>query len=97
MHRDFTLNRYRSLIGAAAAAIYTPTTVQDYLASPPGRCLILRHDVDRAPGRALDMARVEEEMGVRGSYYFRRWAEDNKMIKHSASHLNRLMTVISNT
>jgi len=72
MHRDFTLNRYRTLLSAAADSIYTPTTVRDYLTSPPGRCLILRHDVDRAPERALDMARVEEEMGVRGSYYFRR-------------------------
>ena len=75
MHRDFTLNRYRTLLSAAVDSIYTPTTVRDYLASPPGRWLILRHDVDRAPGRALDIARVEEEMGVRGSYYFRRGAD----------------------
>ena len=39
---------------------------------PPGRPLVIRHDVDRWPGTALDMARVERECGLRASYYFRR-------------------------
>ncbi|MBN1106620.1 MAG: hypothetical protein JXL84_24675 [Deltaproteobacteria bacterium] len=32
---------------------------------------ILRHDVDRRPGRALEMAAVEESFGVRSTFYFR--------------------------
>ncbi len=65
MTRDFTLMAYRDLMETVTDSVYTPTTVCDYLTSPPARAMILRHDVDRAPERALDMARVEDEMGVR--------------------------------
>ena len=75
MTRDFTLRMYRNLMQTITDSVYTPTTVCNYLTSPVEHCLILRYDVDRAPGRALDMARVEEEMGVQGSYYFRRGAD----------------------
>ena len=72
MTRDFTLGMYRNLMETFTTSVYTPITVCDYLTSPPTRAVILRHDVDRAPERTLDMARVEGEMGVQGSYYFRR-------------------------
>lgn len=35
------------------------------------KCLILRHDVDRFPKQTLKMARMESEMGIRSTYYFR--------------------------
>lgn len=70
MPRDFTLQRYKSLLSVVANSFYTSTMVWDYLTSPPERCLILRYDVDRAPRRALDMTRVEGEIGVQGNYYF---------------------------
>ena len=63
---------YCNLMETVSTSVYTPTTVCDYLTSPPARAVILRHGVDRAPDRALDIARVEEEMGVQGSYYFTR-------------------------
>jgi hypothetical protein len=72
MTRDFTLRMYRDLMETVTTSVYTPTLVCDYLTSPPARAIILRHDVDRAPERALNMAKVEGEMGVQGSYYFRR-------------------------
>ena len=31
----------------------------------------MRHDVDKLPGNALKMARLEHEMGVKATYYFR--------------------------
>ena len=36
-----------------------------------GPTLILRHDVDQHPRSALAMAAIEEELGVRSSWYFR--------------------------
>ena len=33
--------------------------------------LILRHDVDQHPGSALKMAKIEQDLGVRSSWYFR--------------------------
>ena len=71
MSRDFTLERYSELLSAAVSSIYTPITVQDYLTAPAKRCLILRHDVDRVPERALEMARVEQGVDVTATYYFR--------------------------
>ncbi len=33
--------------------------------------MILRHDVDKLPENSLEMARLEHELGIRGTYYFR--------------------------
>lgn len=33
--------------------------------------ILLRHDIDRTPQRALDIAQVEHEYGIRATYYFR--------------------------
>jgi len=48
------------------------TFAEFFLSDPRPRafCLI-RHDVDRRPKRALLMARLEKELGVRATYYFR--------------------------
>jgi len=34
-------------------------------------CVILRHDVDRLPENALVFARIEKQVGIKVSYYFR--------------------------
>jgi hypothetical protein len=36
-----------------------------------GYVAVLRHDVDRLPGNALKMAQIENELGLRASYFFR--------------------------
>lgn len=41
------------------------------MSNPLEKVVILRHDVDRLPGNALKMARLEHEMGVQATYYFR--------------------------
>ena len=69
--RDFTLKKYQELIEAIRSTGYKTTPVHDYLVSPEGRCIILRHDVDRSVDRNLAMARLEAEYGVRSTYYFR--------------------------
>jgi len=70
--RDFTLNIYRDLLLAARASGYEFSTVVGWLGGTrPEHTLILRHDVDRLPGRALRMAQIEAENGVAATYYFR--------------------------
>ena len=53
----------------------------------PERCVILRHDVDLKPQNSLATAKLEHELGIRGSYYFRAvpqsWEE--QIIKEIAS------------
>ncbi|WP_236610014.1 hypothetical protein [Desulfotignum phosphitoxidans] len=42
-----------------------------FIQAPAGRVIILRHDVDRRPGNALKTARLEHDLGIPASYYFR--------------------------
>ena len=69
---DFTLTKYEELCQTMVSSEYVLSTVQEYLT--PGnldKCIILRHDVDRAISRALDMAELEHEYGIISTYYFR--------------------------
>lgn len=72
MH-DFTLDMYAGLCATALSAGYVPTTVRDYLRHGPRapRVVIMRHDIDRWPRRALAMAELETRQGVVSTYYVR--------------------------
>jgi len=56
----------------------------------PSRFIILRHDVDLLPENSLTFARIQHEMGIKGSYYFRAVPEswDEAIIKeiHALGH-----------
>lgn len=70
--RDFTLKSYRSLIEAFQQAGYQFQTFEEMLTTPAeGKAVVMRHDVDELAMNALKMARLENEMGVRATYYFR--------------------------
>jgi len=64
---DFTLKKYGELLYALGKGDFT---FKNYLENKSS-CILLRHDVDRAPGNALKMARLENSCGVKASYYFR--------------------------
>lgn len=70
---DFTYDRYSTLLDAAIAGRYTFLTVREYLRreTPPDRFVVMRHDVDRKPENALDLARIEADRDFSSSYYFR--------------------------
>ncbi len=69
---DFTHRRYAELIRALQGRGYGFLTFRElaagHLASPHA---LLRHDVDRLPGRALALARLEHGLGVKSTYFFR--------------------------
>lgn len=73
MTRDFTFEIYRELLEAGLDAGYEHITVRDYLTREtlPEQFIIHRHDVDRKPENALEMARVEAEYDIPTTYYFR--------------------------
>jgi len=73
MRSDFTYQAYADLLDAAADGGYEFLTVREYLRreSLPERFLVLRHDVDRKPWNALQMARVEAVRDVPATYYVR--------------------------
>jgi hypothetical protein len=73
MEIDFTYDIYRELLVAGLDNDYVFVTIGDYLKGDglPDRFIMMRHDVDRKPENALTMARLESEMDVRSTYYFR--------------------------
>src|SRR5690606_34263406 len=47
-------------------------TMTEYICNQlPDRFVLLRHDVDRMPERALETAKIEHELGIKATYYFR--------------------------
>lgn len=84
--KDFTLLVYKNLLQTLKYKDYEFLTVEEYfsdnhsVASSQGRSLasslprslvLLRHDVDRKPENSLKMARLESELGIKATYYFR--------------------------
>lgn len=71
--RDFTLAAYKEYLQAIKSSYENILTFSEYFSAEPkleSFCLI-RHDVDRKPGNALRMARLENGMGIKSTYYFR--------------------------
>ena len=68
---DFTYKKYQSLLDVLQDNGYFFQTFKEYILSPVNKCVILRHDVDLLPYNALNMAFIENKMGIKSSYYFR--------------------------
>lgn len=69
---DHTIKAYKSLLQAFVGAGYQFQKFEDYLVSPmAGKVVIMRHDVDEKAENALKMAKVEHDMGVVSTYFFR--------------------------
>ena len=70
---DFTLKKYKELCLALLDSGYTPLTVYSYLTGKQknNKLVVLRHDIDRKLGNALQMAELEHELGIQSTYYFR--------------------------
>ena len=68
---DFTLRAYAAVVRALQEAQYHIQPMADAAAEGRLRHGVLRHDVDRRPGRAVAMAELERDLGARATYYFR--------------------------
>ncbi len=71
--RDFTLKAYRSYIEAIQQKEIPFLRFDELmpLKEQPSKFCMARHDVDRKPQNALQMAMLEQQMGIRATYYFR--------------------------
>ena len=72
--RDFTFDIYKKMLEEFLAFGYEFITVEEYFTrdiKPEKKYLLMRHDVDRKPLNSLAMAKLESELGVRVTYYFR--------------------------
>lgn len=70
--RDFSTDMYACFLQALGKTGYKAVTVYEYLTGlRPDFFIILRHDVDRFPERALTLARLEAEYNISSTWYFR--------------------------
>lgn len=71
--QDFTLEAYEYYLKAIKSNYENIFRVKDYflLDRSVSSFVLLRHDVDRKPKNAIKMAYLENQMGVRSTYYFR--------------------------
>jgi len=72
--RDFTLKIYIELLQALVCKHHQFLTFKDWFdkdAEHVNPVSILRHDVDARPGNSLEFARIQADLGIRGTYYFR--------------------------
>lgn len=80
---DFTIKSYTKLLTSLQNAGFSFQTFNGFLERPVDKAIVLRHDVDLLPQNSLQFARIQEEMGIKGSYYFRAVPEswDEKVIR----------------
>ncbi len=77
--RDFTLTLYKKLLTELIHAGYRFVTFIELIQELENKemVIILRHDVDKKPLRSSIMAKMENELQIKGTYYFR--VIDNKL------------------
>jgi len=71
--KDFTFNAYRDYLTAIRKSYPHILRFDDYfrLDPKPTSFCLLRHDVDRKPENALEMARLEHSLDITATYCFR--------------------------
>lgn len=71
--RDFTLPLLEKLLQTILDSGYTIVSFQQFISNPAShqKSVILRHDVDAYPGRALALAEIEQRLGIGSTYYLR--------------------------
>ena len=70
---DFTLRQYAELLKELKNRGYIFYRFADYASAEELKHphVLLRHDVDRLPGRSMKMGEVEHELGAVATYFFR--------------------------
>ncbi len=87
LNRDFTVSIYKELIGRLIVAGYSFQTYHDFTEHSEEKVILLRHDVDARKEHSLQFAKIQHEMGIVGTYYFRMVPEsfDEGVIREIAS------------
>jgi len=69
--KDFTIFKFQNLCEVIVDN-YPSVTMTEYVEGQhPEKFVLMRHDVDRMPGHSLKTARIEFELGIKATYYFR--------------------------
>jgi len=68
---DFTIAVYRDLLNALINKGYSFQTTLQFLENPLKQVVLLRHDVDDRKLHSLEFAKIQADLGIVGTYYFR--------------------------
>ncbi len=71
MKKDFTIKILKELLNELKKRNYEFITFLDSLNCKKDRYVILRHDIDKLTKSTLKIAEIENEFGIKGTYYFR--------------------------
>lgn len=72
MKCDFSSNHYRAILKNALEAGFVITNFRDFdKVKLQPKLMILRHDIDMAPAKALNLAKIEKKLGILASYFVR--------------------------
>lgn len=91
-----SFDHYRFILEKAKENNYKILTCHDYFTNKdnlPDRYIILRHDIEHYPERALEFAKIEAEFNVNSTYYVRVHAEKYNIFSFRA--YNSLKKIIS--
>ena len=71
--RDFTYLKYEKLCEALLENNFKPKTILDYFTQKEtsGKYFVMRHDVDKKPLNSLEIAKIENRLGISSTFYFR--------------------------
>ena len=72
--KDFTYNIYIELLKTLQKREFQFLTIDEFYNKKFDKSkpfILIRHDVDRRPKSSLDMAKIENGMGIKATYYFR--------------------------
>ncbi len=83
---DFTPSIYKKLLTSLQNAGYSFLTFEEYcvkyvnskIIDAKDKIVVLRHDVDKKPKRALKLAQIEASLGIKATYYFRIVPDSNQ-------------------
>lgn len=68
---DFNIKTYKKLLQSLIKQNYKFQTFEEFCIQPDLKSVVLRHDVDLLPYNSLNFARIQNELGIKGTYYFR--------------------------
>lgn len=84
---DFTIDIYCELLKTLQLSGYDFQTYHNFVNEPSKKAILLRHDVDDRKEHSLQFAKIQYEMGIVGTYYFRMVPQsfNKKIIQEIAS------------
>src|SRR6056297_1769925 len=68
---DFTLTTYKNLLETVKAQGYQFQTFAEAIENSRTNTIFLRHDIDLLPQNALEIAKIEHNLGIHSTYFFR--------------------------